>query len=74
MGHYKANATNSHNFSLTFDNQKVGELVYKKWYSFSAEIQMTDSTKYQLEPKGFWDSKIELKDDTQTLLEFKMGW
>ena len=74
MGHYKANATNSHNFSLTFDNQKIGELVYKKWYSFSAEIQMTDGTKYQLEPTGFWDSKIELKDDTQTLLEFKMGW
>ena len=74
MGQYKANATNSHNFSLTFDNQKVGELVYKKWYSFSAEIQLTDGSKYQLEPTGFWDSKIELKDDTQTLLEFKMGW
>ena len=74
MGHYKANATNSHNFSLTFDNQKVGELVYKKWYSFSAEIQLTDGSNYQLEPTGFWDSKIELKDDTQTLLEFKMGW
>ena len=74
MGHYKANASNSHNFILTFDNQNVGELVYKKWYSFSAEIRMTEGTKYQLEPKGFWDSKIELKDDTQTLLEFKMGW
>ena len=74
MGQYKANATNSHNFTLRFDYQKVGELVYKKWYSFSAEIQMTDGKKYQLEPTGFWDSKIELKDDTQTLLEFKMGW
>ena len=74
MGQYKANATNSHNFSLTFDNQKIGELVYKKWYSFSAEIQLTDGSNYQLEPTGFWDSKIELKDDTQTLLEFKMGW
>ena len=74
MGQYKANATNSHNFTLRFDYQKVGELVYKKWYSFSAEIHMTDGTKYQLEPTGFWDSKIELKDDTQTLLEFKMGW
>ena len=52
MGHYKANATNSHNFSLTFDNQKVGELVYKKWYSFSAEIQLTDGLNYQLEPTG----------------------
>jgi len=74
MGQYKANSTNSQNFSLTLDNKKIGELVYKKWYSFSAEILMSDGAKYQLEPKGFWDSKIELKDDTNILLEFKMGW
>jgi hypothetical protein len=74
MGQYKANSTNSQNFSLILDNQKIGELVYKKWYSFSAEILMNQGAKYQLEPKGFWDSKIELRDDTKTLLEFKMGW
>lgn len=65
MGQYRANSTNSQNFSLTLDNKKNGELVYKKWYSFSAEILMNDGTKYQFEPKGFWDSKIELKDDTK---------
>lgn len=74
MGHYNANSTDSQNFNLTFDNQSVGELIYKKWYSFSAEIVKSDGKKYQLEPKGFWDSKIELKDDTKTLLEFEMGW
>lgn len=74
MGQYRANSTNSQNFSLTLDNKKIGELVYKKWYSFSAEILMNDGTKYQLIPKGFWESKIELKDDTKILLEFKMGW
>ena len=26
LGQYKANATNSQNFILTFDNQKIGEL------------------------------------------------
>ena len=74
MGQYKANSTNSQNFSLTFDNHRIGELIYKKWYSFNAEILLSDGARYQLEPKGFWDSKIELKDDTKTLLEFKMGW
>lgn len=74
MGQYKANSTNSQNFSLTLENKKIGELIYKKWYSFSAEILMNDGAKYQLEPKGFWDSKIELKDETKILLEFKMGW
>jgi hypothetical protein len=74
MGQYKANSINSQNFNLTFDNQKIGELIYEKWYSFNAEILMSDGAKYQLEPKGFWDSKIELKDGTKALLEFKMGW
>jgi hypothetical protein len=71
MGHYKANSTNSQNFRLTFENQTIGELIYKKWYSFNAEILLSDGAKYQLEPKGFWDSEIELKDETKTLLEFK---
>ena len=29
---------------------------------------------YQLEPVGFWNSKIELKDGEKKLLEFKMSW
>lgn len=74
MGQYKANATNCQNFNLTFENQKIGELVYKKWYSFTAEILMTGGEKFKLEPIGFWDSKIELRDDTKTILEFRMGW
>ncbi|WP_338876819.1 hypothetical protein WBJ53_14295 [Spirosoma sp. SC4-14] len=74
MGQYKANSLNSQNFSLTFGNKKAGELIYKKWYSFDAEILLSNGKKYRLEPKGFWDSKIELKDESQTLLEFKMGW
>ncbi len=74
MGHYKANSNNAKNFSLTFENQRKGELIYTKWYSFNAEIVMPDGTKYQLKPSGFWDSKIELKNDTETLLEFKMSW
>lgn len=74
MKQYKANSTNSQNFNLTSENQSLGELIYKKWYSFSAEILMSDGTKYQLEPTGFWDSKIELKKDTKTVLEFKMSW
>lgn len=74
MGKYKANSTNTRNFNLTFDNLQIGELIYEKWYSFNAEIILSDGSKYQLEPKGFWDNKIELKDNTNVLLEFKMGW
>lgn len=74
MGHYKANATNNKNFHLVSNNKALGELIYKKWYSFDAEIVKPEGESYRLEPKGFWDSKVELKDNTSTLLEFKMGW
>lgn len=74
MGHYKANSINDRNFNLTFDNQSIGNLIYKKWYSFNAEIQLAEGAKYQLEAKGVWDSTIELKDGSKVLLDFKMGW
>lgn len=74
MGHYKASSSNSRNFKLTQNEKNIGELVYDKWYSFNAEIWMEDGSKFQLEPTGFWDSKIELKADTETLLSFSMGW
>jgi len=74
MGHYKANSINSQNFVLTIEGQQAGELIYKKWYSFNAEIILSDGSIYQLNPKGFWDATIELKKDSDILLEFKMGW
>ncbi|RYY39352.1 MAG: hypothetical protein EOO08_10940 [Chitinophagaceae bacterium] len=74
MGQYTAKATNSQIFNLFDINGKLGELGYQHWYSFHAEIRMSDGRKYMLEPKGFWDAKVELKDGTRTLLEFKMGW
>ncbi len=74
MGHYKVNSTNSRNFSLTKNNAVIGELTYSKWYSFNAEIALADQSIYTLEPKGFWDSKIELKKEGKALLYFAMGW
>ena len=74
MGNYKANSINSTNFKLSNDNVNIGELKYTKWYSFKAEILLANNSRYQLEPKGFWDSKIEVKKEDKILLDFKMGW
>ncbi|WP_185212693.1 hypothetical protein [Sphingobacterium mizutaii] len=74
MALYKANSTNSRNFKVTLENQDIGELLIKKWYSFDADLIMSDGKNYQLITKGFWDSKVELIDGSQTLLDFKMGW
>lgn len=74
MADYKANSTNSTDFKLTLDDIYIGKLKYDKWYSFKAEILLADNSHYRLEPKGFWDSKIELQKDGKKLLEFEMGW
>jgi hypothetical protein len=74
MAKYNINSTNSRTFSLTSDNVSIGELKYSNWYSFKAEILLADKSFYQLEPKGFWDYKIELKKDEKVLLDFKMAW
>ncbi|WP_298220467.1 hypothetical protein [Flavobacterium sp.] len=74
MAHYKATSIDSRNFMLSTNDVSAGTLVYSNWYSFKANIILTNHSEYQLEPKGFWDSKIELKRNDKLLLEFKMGW
>lgn len=75
MRKYYANSVDSYNCILRNEaQQNIGELIYTRWYSFSAEINLFNKKKYKLDPKDFWQSKIELKDGTNVLLEFKMGW
>lgn len=74
MANYKANSVNSTDFNLTTNGAPIGRLKYEKWYSFKAEIILPDNSSYWLEPKGFWDSKIELQKNDITLLMFEMGW
>lgn len=71
---YKASSTNARNFVVSQNNLPMGELIYNKWYSFDAEIVLSNNTKYQMVPEGFWGSVIQLKDGNSVLLEFKLGW
>ena len=72
MGNYIANLSNSMNFIITENNQKLGELNYKKWYAFDAEIILKDNLKYQLIANGIKEQKIELKQNDVKFAEFKM--
>ncbi|MBX2887351.1 MAG: hypothetical protein KF829_01740 [Ferruginibacter sp.] len=74
MTQYTVSSTNSHHFCLALDKRILGELNYKKWYSFNADIVLANNRKYNLESKGFWDTTIELHDGLKTLLSFRMGW
>lgn len=74
MGYYKVSSKESKKFELTQDKTIIGELRYAKWYSFQAEIELANNEVYELEPAGFWDSRIEIRNNSNTILDFEMGW
>ncbi|PWN69380.1 hypothetical protein C1631_015115 [Chryseobacterium phosphatilyticum] len=74
MAEYFAKSNSSLSFEIIKDNQLTGKLTYKSWFTFNAEIETADHQHYQIEPKGFWGTTIELKDNEKVLLKFRMNW
>ncbi len=74
MTHYEVKATDTKKFTLTAADLEIGTLQYENWFSFKADIVLADGTTYQVVPKGFWGTTIELKKDDTVLLNFKMNW
>ncbi|MDR6403301.1 MULTISPECIES: hypothetical protein [Chryseobacterium] len=73
MAEYQAKSINSLYFEVTNNDKLIGKLIYKNWFKFSAEIEILNS-KYQIEPKGFWGTTVELRDGGNVLLKFTMNW
>jgi hypothetical protein len=74
MKEYKVRSTDIKHFSLTINEKEIGKLTYEKWFSFNAEMILDGDSTYQIEPKGFWGTTIELKQNDQVLMNFKMSW
>ncbi|MET3037142.1 hypothetical protein ABXT08_13610 [Chryseobacterium sp. NRRL B-14859] len=74
MAEYQAKSSNSLSFEVTKDNQLIGTLTYTTWFKFNAVIEIGAHQRYQVEPKGFWGTTIELKDQEKVLLKFRMNW
>lgn len=73
MTEYTVKSGNSLVFELAKNETVIGNLKYKSWFRFSAEFEILHS-KYQIEPKGFWGTTIELKEGEKILLKFRMNW
>lgn len=73
MAEYQAKSNTSLVFDLTQGDKLIGKLSYKSWFKFNAVIEIAN-TNYQVEPKGFWGTTIELRDGEKVLLKFKMNW
>jgi hypothetical protein len=74
VANYQAKSSNSSTFELTQGEEWIGKLIYKSWFRFTASIELANSAHYQLVPKGFWGTTIELKDNERVLLNFSMHW
>lgn len=74
MAEYQAKSSNSLSFDVTRDDTFIGKLFYASWFKFNAVIEMADYSHYHIEPKGFWGTTIELKDQDRVLLKFRMNW
>lgn len=74
MAVYEAKSNSTFSFEVSKENLLIGKLSYKSWFKFNAVIELVNNSSYQIEPKGFWGTTIELKDGEQLLLQFKMNW
>ena len=74
MEYYQVKSTDSKHFELTQADAGIGRLEYESWFSFKAEIILADHNRYVVHPKGFWGTTIEIKDQEQVLLDFRMNW
>jgi hypothetical protein len=74
MAEYQAKSISSLKFELTQNDHLIGKLLYKSWFKFDASIVMANNANYQVEPKGFWGTTIEIKENEKVLLKFQMNW
>jgi hypothetical protein len=76
METYHINATSVWEtmFHLTKDGDEtiLGTLIYPKWYSYDAQLEVTDDKRYVLEQTGFWGNSVVLKDDEKILMPFQL--
>lgn len=74
MAEYQVKSPEARTFTLLAGAEALGELKYKEWYSFKALLSLPDGTSLSIEPKGFWGTTIEIKDQDGVLLSFRMHW
>lgn len=74
MTEYQAKSSKSLSFDLTKDDRLIGQLIYESWFKFNSTLELANGPTYQIKPKGFWGTTIELKDGENVLLKFEMNW
>ncbi|MBC6698267.1 hypothetical protein [Hymenobacter sp. BT190] len=74
MADYQVKSDSTRTFTLREAGTVLGELTYTEWFSFKASLTLPGGVSLQIEPKGFWGTTIELKEQAEVRLSFKMHW
>ncbi|WP_045688244.1 hypothetical protein [Hymenobacter sp. AT01-02] len=74
MAEYLVNSTDARTFTVLANATVLGTLKYAEWFSFESVLTLTDGTSLRIEPKGFWGTTVEVKDQTAVVLSFNMHW
>lgn len=73
MTEYKVKSDDRKKFSFTNNDNLIGDLTYDQRYSLNADILLANGSKYQIIPKSDFAMTIELKNEENILLTFKMN-
>jgi hypothetical protein len=74
MNHYILKTLNAKQFQLFENENMIGEVSFKNRMSYKAEISLSGTTAYTLEPQGFFGNKIAVKDRSRKVIEMKQNW
>lgn len=66
--------TDRKTFRLSDNDQPLGELTYKSFFSYDAEITLANSDRYKIRPVGFFGTSISVTKNGMEVANLKMNW
>jgi uncharacterized protein YxjI len=74
VSEYVAKSINRLSFSLIKSENTIGELCYKRWFSFKAQIELPGHKTFAIVPNGFWRRTFQVKNNEHIVFEFRRKW
>jgi hypothetical protein len=70
----RVECTDRKTFRLTDTEHLLGELTYKNFFSYNAEITLTNSDRYDVKPVGFFGTSIAVSMNETEIAHLKLNW
>ena len=70
----EAKSTDKKTLQLTENGQQLGELIYENLFSLKAEINLTNSDLYEVQPVGIFGTSITVTKNGTEIANLKMNW